>query len=218
MSSRKEPFAHDEYYHICNRGAEGCDITRDPLDSNRFVESLILFNVVEPIGSIYEQSFAKPDKKRPKKKLVEIVAYCLNPNHFHLILKQLVENGISMFLGRLSGGFAYYINNRYKRSGSLYQGKFKARRILSNDDLLHCSAYVNLNPEVHQLGGKASKLVRSSWDEYMKESTLSICEKKIILDQFKNTNDYRKFALDSLQLMLEVKKSKKLDSFAIVDI
>ena len=214
MASRKEPFVVGEYYHVCNRGAEKCNITKDPFDSNRFVESLIVFNDTEPIGSIYEQSFIKSKPKEQKNRLVDIVAYCLNPNHFHLILKQLAENGISIFVGRLSGGYAYYINNKYKRTGSLFQGKFKARHLIDNDDFLHASAYVNLNNNVHQLGGLASKLVRSSWEEYEDNKNVSICQKDIILDQFETRKEYELFALNSLPLMLEYKENSKPESTA----
>lgn len=216
---RKEIFANGEHYHICNRGVEKRNITNNPDDSERFIKSLIMFNTIEPIGSIYEQSLVKNENKKKGKPLVKIIAYCLNPNHFHLILEQLTEKGVSIFLGRVCGGYAYYFNKKYKRTGTLFQGKFKARHIADNDDLLHASAYVNLNNKVHQLGVSDSKLIRNSWDEYLSSSKKGLCYKKIILDQFTGAKDYRKFALASLELMLERKQEQReLKSFELSDI
>jgi len=170
------------------------------------------FNSIKPIGSIYENSFKKAKVSKlggPTAKLVEIVAYCLNPNHFHLILKQNKDGGVSEFMKRLGEGYTWYFNNAHNRSGVLFQGKFKAVHISSNKQLLHISAYVNLNNKVHQLGGPTAKLVRSSWEEYLGKSKDGICNKKIILEQFKNSDEYKNFALNSLENMLESKKMLK---------
>lgn len=77
--------------------------------------------------------------------MVKFIAYCINPNHYHFILQQVSEKGIEKFMQRLGMGYAKYFNNRRKRSGTLFQGKFKARHIDSNEYLLHVSSYVNLN-------------------------------------------------------------------------
>src|SRR3989344_5909488 len=114
---RKVPFVEDEYYHIYNRGVDKRSIFEDLTDLNRFVQSIKEFNSVEPIGSIFENSFGK--KKKNSKKLVEIICYCLNPNHFHFILRPMVEDGISEFMKRI-GGYTWYFNNRHKRSGALF--------------------------------------------------------------------------------------------------
>jgi len=166
------------------------------------------FNTLEPIGSIYENSFIKNRAKGTTSKsdsspLVEFVAYCINPNHFHFILKQVADDGISHFMKRLGGGYAKYFNERHKRSGTLFQSRFKAIHINSNDYLLHLSAYVNLNDKVHQLGNPTSKLVksRSSWPEYL-DKTGNLCVKDIVLGQFDNPEDYKNFAEESLKSIL----------------
>ena len=153
---RKVQFVAGEYYHIYNRGVDKRSIVCDHYDANRFVQCLDVFNDTELTGSLYELSFAV-NKKKSKKKLVNIIAYCLNPNHFHLILEQVSPNGISKFMHRISGGYSWYFNNKYKRKGALFQGVFKAKHIADNDYLLHLSAYINLNGRVHKLGGPAAK-------------------------------------------------------------
>ena len=159
MANRKSSFVIGEHYHIFNRGVDKRIIFSDRYDIHRFFQSMIEFNTVDPIGSLYENSFLQLGGETPKfgEKLVNIIAYCLNPNHFHLILEQLKDGGISEFMKRLAGGYTGYFNQKNDRSGSLFQGVFKDVHIDSNEYLLHASAYVNLNDRVHQLGGETPK-------------------------------------------------------------
>lgn len=204
---RKVPFVSGEFYHIYNRGVDKRIVFSSEDDIARFIQSMDEFNVIEPIGSIYENSFIKAElgnetPKLDKKKLVNIIAYCLNPNHFHFILEQVEDGGISSFMKRLGGGYTNYYNEKEKRSGSLFQGVFKATHIDSNEYLLHLSAYVNLNDHVHQLWNETPKLVRSrsSWEEYTSPmSKENFCTKSIVLGQFKNKKGYEKFAKDALK-------------------
>lgn len=155
---RKVPFINGEFYHIYNRGVDKRDIFSNQYDLDRFFQSMDNFNIVEPIGSIYEHSFQNQKKSpqlgssTPKLKLVNFVCYCLNPNHYHFILEQVSDKGIEKFMQRIGTGYTNYFNEKNKRSGSLFQGRFKASHVASNEYLLHLSAYVNLNDKVHQLG------------------------------------------------------------------
>ena len=210
---RKISFEVGEYYHVYNRGVDKRSIVDDDYDSNRFVQALEEFNDIELIGSIYENSFRKSQlgSLAPKsKKLVNIICYCLNPNHFHLLLKQVATNGISRFMHKLGSGYTNYFNEKYGRSGGLFQGTFKAKHIGTNDYLQYLSAYVNLNNLGHQISGKASRLVRSSWREYIDgENKKSICDRKIILNQFKSIGEYQNYCTDTLPLVIENKKLSK---------
>ena len=200
-------FENNEFYHVYNRGVDKRLTFSDKNDYDRMLKSIEHFNSIEPIGSLYELSFGGETAKL-RKKLVNIIAYCFNPNHYHMILEQKTSGGISEFMKRLGGGYTWYFNNKHKRSGSLFQGVFKAKHISSNEYLLHASAYINLNFKVHKLplGGETAKF-RSSWDEYIHKSKL--CDTDIIMNQFKNTKEYVKFAEDSLQDILEHKNMAK---------
>src|SRR3989338_2749679 len=200
MGNRKEVFANGEYYHICNRGVDGRNIVSSNTDAARFVQSLEAFNTIEPVGSLYLLAF-QTDKVKSSKRLVDIVAYCLNPNHFHLLLRQKRDGGISEFLKRLCGGYAWYFNKINKRKGPLFQGHFRAKYIQSNEHLLHASAYVNLNDKVHQLSGETAQLIKSSWLEYT-TTTPEICKNEVILGQFKNAREYERYAQDTLVGMI----------------
>lgn len=212
MSLRKTPLVTGEHYHIYNRGVDKRTLFNDILDINRFFQSILEFNCVEPIGSIYENSFKTNSHQHQlgslASKLVRVIAYCINPNHFHFILKQESDRGIEKFMHRVGTGYTKYFNERNKRSGSLFQGTFKSVHVDKNEYLLHLSAYVNLNDRVHNLGSEAFKL-RSSWKEYLGEVTHEICDKKIILEQFENIGKYKIFALDTLKKIIERKEELK---------
>ena len=210
---RKEHLVNNEYYHIFNRGVDKRELFLGRDDKERFFQSMVEFNVANPIGSIFENSFRK-DKNNPlgnsvpkQDKLVEFVCYCVNPNHYHFLLKQLIDNGVEKFMHRLGVGYTNYFNKRYDRTGSLFQGRYKAVHIDSNKYLLHLSAYINLNNKVHKLGNSVPKWM-SSWEEY-KNNTDGFCEKDIVLGQFNNAAEYKDFAESSLMDILERKEMEK---------
>jgi len=222
---RKISFTNREHYHIFNRGVDKRQIFLDQEDVARFVQSMDEFNVVEPIGSIYENSFRKTQLgdrgsklvKKKKEKLVNIICYCINPNHYHFILEQVADRGIEKFMHRLGVGYSMFFNKKYKRSGTLFQGRFKAVHIDSNEQLLHTSVYVNLNDKVHKLGVPVSKLVRSSWSEYVdrvnnigsiNDSKKYFCKTDIVLDQFKSKDEYKNFTKEALSIIKENKEMK----------
>ena len=208
---RKIKFVKGEFYHIYNRGVDRRSIFSNKYDIERFLQCMDEFNTVSVTGGLYQNSFATPavKTKQKSKRLVNIVAYCLNPNHYHLILEQLAEGGISQLMKRLGGGYSWYFNNRYQRSGALFQGSFKAKLIDSNEYLLYLSAYINLNFKIHQLSNRVAKLVRSSWEEYTTNQGAGICKKGIILNQLGHKKDYKKFALDALPDLIEKRKITK---------
>src|SRR3989338_4613367 len=213
----RPPFAIGEYYHIYNRGVEKRVIFENQKDWDRFLTCMTVFNTKHPVGSLHEFTLArnKSGKSKTNKQecpLVHFICFCINPNHFHFILKEIVDGGISEFMNRLSGGYTMYFNERYNRSGVLFQGRFKSKHINTNAYLLHLSAYVNLNFRVHKnFGGSTSK---SRWEEYCGDKTKMLpelsphCHKDIILGQFKNKKEYERFALSSLE---EIKNRRTRD-------
>lgn len=214
---RKTEFANGEFYHIYNRGTDKRTIFEEEADMFRFFESMQDFNVEDPIGSIYEYSLLKKqfggatfqiEKRKP---LVQFIAYCLNPNHFHFLLEQVADDGIPKFMHRLSTGYTKYFNKKYHRTGVLFSGRYKAIHVDSNEYLLRLSAYVNLNNLVHHLEVSQTGLpIFSSWDEYKNEKTSKgICDTTIIAEQFSKREEYLDFANDALMQIIANKESKK---------
>lgn len=168
---RKEPFITGSYYHIYNRGVDKRDIFSSKKDVDRFVLSIKKFNSLTPIGSMKEILLYKNKNSGAKhpnmdQRLVSIVCFCLNPNHFHFILKQEVDGGISEFMKRLSGGYTNYFNTLYGRSGSLFQGRFKSCMVSSDQYFLKIFPYVNVNFLIHDMPASKRNLVLASDQEY----------------------------------------------------
>jgi len=213
FAMRKVKLESGERYHIYNRGVDKRKIFSNQKDLDRFFQSMIAFNCVEPVGSLFEQSFQKDKIKKP---LVKFIAYNLLFNHFHFVLEQVAEGGISEFMKRLLGGYTWYFNKKSTRSGSLFQGTFKSKYIDSDGYLSHISVYVNLNDKI-PLGGLTAKLTKSSWNEYVNTDLCKpdekICSgKDTVLGQFDSIEDYKKFALSSLEdIRLNKEKYKELE-------
>lgn len=211
---RKTPFVPGEIYHILNRGVDKRNIFNDAHDLDRFLQSIQVFNTVEPSGSIFEWQFGQKNNTPVQSdKLVRIISYCLNPNHYHLLLEEVSENGISEFMKRLGGGYTKYFNERNKRSGSLFQGRFKSIHVDSDLYLKNLSAYINLNNLVHKI---TSNLFRSSWAEYANNNNTKqknqgnhICSKEIILDSFNSFSEYEIFARETVAWIIEYRDEAK---------
>jgi putative transposase len=217
---RRTPFVNEEYYHVYNRGVDKRETFSDEEDYKRFLLGIKEFNRIDPIGSLYEKHLR--EKKRQGLSphygdlvptiptvIVEIIAYCLNPNHFHLILKQVSDDGISKFMLKLGSGYTTYYNMKNDRSGSLFQGPFKSSHIDSNEYLLYVSAYVNCNSEVHKIA-KAEDYEWCSFPEYIGKSKNNLCNKNIILGQFKDLKEYYNYAKINAQEMKFKKEAEKM--------
>lgn len=202
---RQIRFSEKEFYHVYNRGVDRRNIFTTKEDLDRFFKSIEIFNTIKGVGSLRDAPRHSVSGK--KGALVNIIAYGVNPNHFHFIIEQVSEKGIEKFMHKLGMGYAKYFNTKYKRSGALFQGKFKAKLIDTDEYLLHLSAYINLNHEAHGRGHRVSTLARSSWEEYIGEGQGGICKPEIVLDQFKNKGAYRKFAESSLKDIIKRKIS-----------
>jgi len=207
---RRIEFAIGEYYHVFNRGVEKRNIFNNEKDYRRLLDSMIFFNTEKPswiINNLRESGInAFP---QPEEKLVDIIAYCLNSNHFHFLLKENKKNGISTFMKKICTGYAMYFNKKYDHSGILFQGRFKAVHIGSNEQLLHVSAYVNCNCEIHGFA-KAETYPWSSFMEYISNDNRETTNKKIIIGQFKNGDEYSEYALRQIPEM-QIKKELYLE-------
>jgi len=157
MTTRSISFAVDEFYHVYNRGVEKRIIYQDPQDYKRFTELLYVANTSGPtdLRQIRNKHDSVYDWERDEP-LVAIGAYCLMPNHFHILLTPLQEAGVSIFMNKLCTSYSMYFNKKYQRSGTLFEGKFKAKHVGSDEYLKYLFSYIHLNPV---------KLIQSDWKE-----------------------------------------------------
>lgn len=150
MGQRTISFAPDEWYHCYNRGVDKRIIFTSPKDHERFLMLLYACNSVEPIhiSNIYQGKTLVDlvGAVKRKKTLVDIGAYCQMPNHNHLLLREHNYGGITSFMRRLGTGYTMYFNIKYKRVGALYQGAFKAKHIVSDQNFNRAVSYIHANP------------------------------------------------------------------------
>lgn len=187
---RKVKFANNEFYHIYNRGVDKRKIFNKAGDYERFLFGLFVFNNAKPatnagyhsnywsfnywsLASIAEAPIEISKDESENERLVDIVSFCLMPNHFHLALKQKIDGGVSRFLHKLGTGHTNFFNLKYQRTGSLFQGSFKAVHVLDDRHLKHLVRYIHLNP---------LELVEPNWK---KEGIKSWGKAKLFLDFYR---------------------------------
>lgn len=139
-----------ELYHLLNRGVDKRDIFLDRQDYARFVHDLYEFNDTKSAGSTYHSfqnlDLRSPEIKPRQERLVDIHAWCAMRNHYHLLLSERVEGGITQFIRKLNIGYAKYFNERYNRSGALFQGRTKKIHLENDPHFLYMLHYIHLNP------------------------------------------------------------------------
>lgn len=203
-------------YHICNRGVDKRNIFEDRGDLERFLLALDILNGPQPIGSIFEYQLKKEKLEIPfNERLVKILAFGILPNHYHLLVEQQKEEGVIKFMHRLGTSHTKYFNNKYRRSGSLFQGNYKCRPVDDNEDLLNLSVYINYNPEIHHrangspFGSLASKCLISSLDYYLGKQDKGFVDPTLVLEQFISVEEYEKFAKEAMINIIDRKKLEK---------
>ncbi|MDO8552406.1 MAG: transposase [bacterium] len=195
-----------ELFHLLNRGVEKRVVFLDDHDRARFVHDLFAFNS-ESLSLNFEQPERQLEQRRSHGRLVDIHAFCLMGNHYHLLVSELVERGISVFMQKLNMGYAKYFNERYKRTGVLWQGTFKKIHVTNDAHFLYIPYYIHLNPLDFTMpewrDGKVKDAARalellhayrwSSHLDYLGEKNFpSIIRKDFLSDNLGTRNDYEK--------------------------
>ncbi len=143
---RKELLVNTERYHVYNRGADKIDIFLDDEDRRKFLWNILHYQC---------DADSKP--------IVAVSVYALMTNHFHLAIQQLEQDGVSLYMKRVCLSYAMYFNRKYDRSGCLFAGRFKARRIHNDAYFLHLTRYIHRNP-IDIVG--AARLEDYQWSSY----------------------------------------------------
>ena len=214
---RKEKFVPGEYYHIYSRTIFNIPEFEDYSNARKLAQTFLLANSTESTKAFdYLRTF--DNATLPKSieiawrgdKLVDVVCYAIMPDHYHLLVKELRENGVSDFIRKCNISIAKYINTKKQRKGSLFESRFKSKHVDSNEYLLHLSLYIHLNPldfidgRSWRKGGlknwktKKKELLkypwsslRGFWDDDFDDLIISGSE--IISKQFKRKGGYEKF-------------------------
>lgn len=210
--TRAITFSIDEFYHIYNRGTEKRKIFTSTDDYKRFVALLYLCNSLTPLHiSRRDISTENIFDGNQEHSLVDIGAYCLMPNHFHLLLHEKVENGISQFMQKLTTAYTMYFNRKNDRTGSLFQGVFRAQHANKDEYLKYLFGYIHLNPiklvdpkwKDNGIKNKTAakdflkKYEYSSYHEYVgiKRKQKVILSPKAFPRYFEKTDDFQKMVM-----------------------
>lgn len=236
---RKIKFCKGNFYHIYNRGVEKRKIFQSDNDRWRFLQGLFLFNNEKATTNLLWQlektrggvtfgilkDFLKT-KGEKRKPLVRILADCLMPNHYHLLIEEIKEDGISRFMHKLGVGYTKYFNNKYTRVGSLCQGTFKAVFIDNERYLQYLLVYINvinpgelIEPNLKEEGvsdiGKVMQFAEKyQWStnlEYLNKRNSIIIEKGLLGELFPESKEYKNF----VKSVLQEKKFDEISSFML---
>jgi len=217
-------FISNSIYHIFNRGVEKREIFLDDDDYFRFIHNLFEFNDTEPASNLYYKSYElrtrkidnNKKKRKPRKLLVKVLAFCLMPNHFHLLIEQVREKGITDFLRKISLGYAMYFNRKYERVGSLFQGRFKSVVIKQEPHFIHIPYYIHLNPldivmpkwregEIKDYKKAMKFLEDYRWSSFLdyigKKNFPSVTQREFLSEFFNGPEGYKKDTIEWLKEM-----------------
>jgi putative transposase len=209
--------------HALNRGVESRNLFLDDQDYFRFIHNLYEFNDSAPAdhnlnAHLESRGFVNPYVERKRERLVDLHAWCLMKNHYHLLLSERVEGGLSLFLRKINVGYANYFNEKYQRSGTLFQGRTKKVPIERAAHFLHILHYIHLNPLDYFKGNEGWRLrdkggirnVKAAlsyldsyrWSSYMDYVGAKNFPSLITTSLFKNKDvfqDYRKSTREYLE-------------------
>jgi len=143
---RNLKFAEGEYYHLYNRGVEGRKLFLDEGDYRRFTSLLYTANGIIPVHLSNLSKSASPFKSAKGEAIVDIGAWCLMPNHFHILVREKTTNGISLFMKKLLTGYSMFFNIKRERKGVLFENTFYAKHLDTDNYLKYQYAYIHLNP------------------------------------------------------------------------
>lgn len=216
---RKYPLAVGQIYHVLNKSIAGYQIFNLPRDYERFLRMLDFFSfgkmpmrfgeLTRQIESSKEDFDAALNSlTQNKEKRIDLIAYCIMPTHIHLVIKEIRKDGISKFTGDLLNSYSKYFNQKHKRQGPLWSGPFKNVPVETDEQLLHLTRYIHLNPVTANLIDQPKDWPASSYLEYIDVEIAPRCNFKNLITLTPAL--YSKFVLDRVSYQRELAKIKAL--------
>ena len=182
--ARRHAFAIDEWYHCFNRGVDKRTVFENEHDATRFLMTLYLANGTEPmqIFNTHKPTLAKAFTEYRGKPIVSLGAYCLMPNHFHLLIKEISDGGISEFMRKLGIAYTMYFNAKNQRAGNLFVRPFRSRHVGDDRYFQRALQYIHCNPaELYEPGWKLGKV-----------ENMRLLERKLVEYPYSSMGSYAK--------------------------
>lgn len=220
MGIRKHPLVNNQVYHIFNRSIAQQPIINNVREHKLFMELIeyYRFQNTEIRYSHYSR-LPKHDRELILNKLykqnevqVDIYSLTMMPNHYHILAKQISNNGISNFIRHIQDSYAKYLNKKTERSGGVFQSPFKAVRIENDEQLLHVARYIHLNPLTSYILKDENELIKYSFNSFTDYLTNSrrFINTKLIDSFFKTPELFKKFTLDHIDYRRKLDRIKHL--------
>lgn len=203
-------FVEGGVYHVYNRASGEKTLFKDEADYETF--RFYLYIYLKPMKTVLGKYENLPFRLQIKNlhKEVDALAYCLMPNHFHLLLKQTSQDGVTKLMKQVTNAYTEYYNKKYQIQGPLMQGRYKAVSIDKDAYLLQIARYIHLNPVVANLVEKAGDYPWGSAREYESALIESICNKRIILSYYSTEKAHMNFINDYDDYAAQIHKLKQL--------
>lgn len=205
-------------YHVLSRGVDKRQIFMDDKDRYRFIHDLFEFNDQNPsntashhfykqYGDLRSRHIGRQTERKPRKLLVDILAFCLMPNHYHLLIAPKVEDGMVRFMRKMNIGYAKYFNEKYERSGALFEGRYKSVLVANQAHFIHLPYYIHLNPldmaapewrerKINNFNKALDFLNKYKWSSHLdylgKNNFPSVTQREFLLEVFDGQKGYEK--------------------------
>lgn len=211
---KKRSFHEGDLYHIFNKSISNYGIFKDLNNCRQFINTFGYYN-----NTVVGRSFSKFLLKNKdftaenilipgENTYVKCIAYCIMPDHYHFLLKILIDSSFSLFISKVENSFSRFFNVKFSRKGPLWQSEFKSVKIRTNEQLLHISRYIHLNPTTSNLVKKPEEWKYSSYNDY-------VCKNSLLTDilteiSTQNPEYYRTFVEDNIDYQKKLKMIKRL--------
>jgi len=215
MATPKRCFEKGHFYHVMTKSIAGYIVFRSKSDYNRMLKIVEYYSFENLPLKFSQYLYTIKNRNSVRKinltefsKLVDIISYCLMPTHIHILLTPLKDNAVSIFMGNILNSYTRYFNNKNKRKGPLWQGRFKSVHVKTDEQLLHLTRYIHLNPTSSGLVEKPEDWKYSSYREYIELDYKGICNFKNYIEV--NPDFYRKFVESRKDYQREIEFVKHL--------
>jgi putative transposase len=201
------------FVHVCNKSIANYKIFDSSELKNRFINALSYYNSVNrPVNNLGKALYINPRLRfeplltRLPSALVTIIAYCIMPDHYHILVGSPSSEALSSFVGIVENSYSRFFNTKYKRKGPLWQSRFRREAIENDAQLLHVSRYIHLNPTTSYLVGRPEEWWYSSYRAYIaNESALRVIKEL----SMRSPVTYKRFVDDQIDYQRKLRFIKK---------
>ena len=206
-------FVTGNYYHLYNRGVAKQNIFQNHSDYQSMLNRFAYYldsSIKPPISHFTRKELQKKLSDKIELPLIKMIQYCLMPNHFHLLVQQLKDDGITEFIKISLNSYSRYFNTKHERVWPIFQGRFKSIKVEDDDQFIHLSRYIHLNPCAKKITNSPEQYEWSSYQNFLQKNKSRVCDPKSVLKNFESADGYKKFVNDYHDYMISLEEINDL--------